>query len=85
MSLPLQLATVSLLRKGEKTLFLDYRVKQDHPIHAGKLSPPGGKLENIDKSSMDGAVREIFEETKIIKGTLFFGDGFLNTKNSKEK
>ena len=84
MSLPLQIATVSFLRKGEKTLFLDYRVKQTHPIHAGKLSPPGGKLESTDTSPIERAIKEIFEETNIIARSLIYRGKvtFLNEKRT---
>jgi len=72
MSLQLQLATSSFLHKENSTLFLDYRTKRDHPIHSGKLSPPGGKLESIDFSPMDGAIREVLEETNIIARNLIY-------------
>ena len=64
MSLPVVHAVVCYLRRETETLFMDY-TSFDHPLHKGKFSPPGGKLEEVEGKET-AATREILEETGII-------------------
>ena len=84
MPLPLQIATMCFLHKSERTLFLDYTITKDHLIHAGKFSPPGGKLEDIDKTIEEGVRREVLEETNIKTRDLIYRGKvtFLNEKRN---
>jgi len=83
MPLPFKVAATCLIRKGESTLFLDFRVLQTHPIHAGKISPPGGKVDDGEFYE-DAARREALEETGIILGNLTYRGtvNFLNEKRT---
>ena len=73
MSLPLRIATLCFIYRKDRTLLLDFRDTQDHLIHAGKVSPAGGKFEESkDRTIEDCARREILEEMKIIARSLVY-------------
>ncbi len=64
MTLPFEVATACYLRRDGKTLLIDY-TNYPHPIHAGRYSPPGGRLE--EGELIDNCVkREIAEEQGIL-------------------
>src|SRR3989338_1329508 len=70
MSLPWKYATLCLIRRNGKTLFIDYR-DYPHPIHHGFYAPPGGKIEPGENPE-ETTKREIEEETHIFLGTLAY-------------
>jgi 8-oxo-dGTP diphosphatase len=80
--LPLTKAAACFLRKEGKTLFIDY-TNYPHPIHAGKYSIPGGRLEE-GESLEECARREIAEETCIIADGLCYRGKvrFLNERRT---
>ena len=81
----LRIATACFCRKNNKTLLIDY-TNSNHPIHAGKFSPPGGKLEleTKDENIESGTKRELFEETNILDNSLVYRGviTFLNEKRT---
>ncbi len=81
--MPVKIATACFLRQQGKTLFIDYTLSQDHPIHAGKYAPPGGKLKE-GESNENGSRREVLEETGIIARNLISRGTvkFLNEKRT---
>ena len=70
MPLPWKLATVCLLRRCDKTLFIDYTSHQ-HPIHEGFYAPPGGKVEEHE-DFIQTTQREVREETNIMTKSLVY-------------
>ena len=70
MSLPWLQGVICLFHKEGKTLFMDYR-DYPHKIHEGKYSPPGGKINEGEKSEAT-AIREPEEEAKIIARNLIY-------------
>lgn len=79
MPLPLKIATACFIKREGKTLFLDY-TNYPHPIHSGKYSIPGGRVEE-GESIEDCVKREISEETSIMpcrvtyRGKVLFVNG----------
>ncbi|MDP3882397.1 MAG: NUDIX domain-containing protein [Nanoarchaeota archaeon] len=84
MSLPTIIATACFLRDKGKTLFVDYSVLHNHPIHDGKHAAPGGKVEASDNSLEEAASREVLEETNIRAYNLIYRGTvlFLNEKRT---
>ncbi len=82
MPLPLKIATACFLRRDGKTLFIDY-TNYPHPIHAGKYSIPGGRLEE-GELLVDCAKREVQEETGYIPRELIYRGKvrFLNERRT---
>jgi len=79
MPLPIVKATICFLRKNSKTLFLDYR-NYDHPLHIGKYSAPGGKLDGSENRE-EGVIRELFEETGIrVHRVVYRGEVFFDNE-----
>ncbi|MCH7567800.1 MAG: NUDIX domain-containing protein [Nanoarchaeota archaeon] len=70
MSLPTRLAVVCYFRRNDHTLFIDYTLT-NHPIHKGKFSPTGGKVEK-GETPEEAAKREAEEETNIITHKLVY-------------
>jgi len=70
MVLPVREAVMCYLRRGKQTLFIDY-TKGGHPIHVGKFSPSGGKLDPGETPEA-AASREVLEETGIITRSLTY-------------
>ncbi|CAN5307869.1 CoA pyrophosphatase [soil metagenome] len=68
-----------VLREPELTVILTQRT--DHlPNHAGQISFPGGKLDPVDRDTVDAALREAEEETALSREfvePLGFLDGYL--------
>jgi 8-oxo-dGTP diphosphatase len=61
MSLPVKTATMCYFRRADDIWVMDYR-KHNHPLHAGKFAPPGGKR-NDEETLEECIIREVFEET----------------------
>jgi len=82
MSLPLKVATACFIGRDGKTLFIDY-TNYPHPIHQGKYSIPGGRLEEGELQE-DCVRREIREETGIFLKELTYRGRvkFLNEKRT---
>ena len=57
----LKYAAFFILDKNDKTLILRYKYGNNKGLYSG----PGGHLENSDKNSKEGAIRELYEETSI--------------------
>lgn len=76
MSLPVIEATACFLRKGDKTLFIDY-TNFPHKLHHGKVAPSGGKI-NPGETPEQAIIREIGEEmgikihSLVYKGAVLF-------------
>lgn len=70
MTLPVLEATIGLLRKNGKTLFIDYR-NYPHPLHKGFFAFPGGKI-NLGETKEEGVIRELKEETNIVLQDLIY-------------
>lgn len=62
MSLPLHCAVACYMRRGNETLFTDYR-NYPHHLHEGKVAITGGHIEN--ESPDEANIRETKEETGI--------------------
>jgi len=56
---------VPLFRRDNKSFLLLTQRSSDLRKHSGQISFPGGKLENIDDSIIDTALRETYEEIGI--------------------
>jgi 8-oxo-dGTP pyrophosphatase MutT (NUDIX family) len=79
MNLEVENGVVSVLKKGDKYLFIDYRGFH-HPIHRGVVCFPDGKLNNGE--SLENAVsRELMIETRI-RAHDFIYKGFVLFDNS---
>lgn len=57
----LKYAAFFILDKKNKTVILRYNQGNNKGLYSG----PGGHLENSDKNSKQGAIRELYEETSI--------------------
>lgn len=70
--------TLIYLQKDNKTLFLLRNQKTKDEISVGKYIGVGGKVDNIDKTIEEAAIRECFEETNLVcnslikKGIVYF-------------
>ena len=61
---------VPLYRGGEGEIRLILILRSDGPVHGGQLAFPGGKQEPTDRSLLETALRETYEETGLPRDSI---------------